>query len=70
MSKAEAGSDTASSPGAIESSPNPVDLEHKIEERTNMVDWDGPQDGANPQNWPNRKKWAHVIMVSLFALVT
>lgn len=71
MSKAEVSSDTVSSPGAIASSSNmnPVELDHKVED-TNIVDWDGPQDVVNPQNWPNQKKWAHVIMVSLFALVT
>lgn len=36
----------------------------------NVVDWDGPQDVAFPQNWTDRRKWAHIVMVSLFALVT
>lgn len=35
-----------------------------------LVDWDGPGDAANPQNWPAGKKWLHIIVVSLFALVT
>ena len=35
-----------------------------------LVDWDGPDDAANPQNWPAGKKWLHIIIVSLFALVT
>ncbi|KAI6090747.1 major facilitator superfamily transporter [Hypoxylon rubiginosum] len=26
----------------------------------NIVDWDGPDDPTNPQNWSDRKKWANV----------
>ncbi|KAM7203574.1 rade putative MSF transporter [Rhypophila sp. PSN 637] len=26
----------------------------------NIVDWDGPTDPANPQNWSHRKKWANI----------
>lgn len=36
---------------------------------TKIVDWDGPDDPANPLNWPSRKRWAHIIMVSLLGLV-
>jgi hypothetical protein len=36
----------------------------------NVVDWDGPDDTANPHNWPPRKRWSHVVMVALLALVT
>lgn len=36
----------------------------------NVVDWDGTDDATNPRNWPNRKRWAHIILVSIFALVT
>lgn len=46
-----------------------VELGDKHEDANN-VDWDGPQDVENPQNWPSRKKWAHIIVVSLFALIT
>lgn len=70
MFKADSSSDTPSqleAPGP-DSIPQ-VELGEKHED-TNTVDWDGPQDAANPQNWPSRKKWAHVIIVSLFALVT
>lgn len=35
-----------------------------------LVDWDGPDDKANPQNWTVGKKWLHIVIVSLFALVT
>ena len=36
----------------------------------NVVDWSGPEDAANPHNWPMYKRWSHVIMVALLALVT
>ncbi|GCB19904.1 uncharacterized transporter C1529.01 [Aspergillus awamori] len=35
----------------------------------NIIDWDGPQDPENPHNWPERKRWAHVIVVALISLV-
>ena len=34
----------------------------------NVVDWDGPDDPANPLNWPGSKKTLHVAIVSLFTL--
>ncbi|KAK8029362.1 hypothetical protein PG991_006418 [Apiospora marii] len=36
----------------------------------NVVDWDGPEDLANPQNWSDGKRWLHIGIVSLLALVT
>ena len=30
----------------------------------NVVDWDGPQDPQNPQNWRKTKKWTIIILVS------
>ncbi|KAI0977182.1 major facilitator superfamily domain-containing protein [Xylaria arbuscula] len=35
----------------------------------NIVDWDGPNDSANPLRWSQAKKNAHIIIVSIFALV-
>lgn len=35
----------------------------------NLVDWDGPNDAANPMNWPNRKRWAHIITVAVLGLI-
>lgn len=37
---------------------------------SNIVDWDGPEDLANPQNWGDGKRWLHISIVSLLALVT
>jgi len=34
------------------------------------AEWNGPGDMANPHNWPSSKKWTHVVLVALFALVT
>jgi hypothetical protein len=33
-------------------------------------EWNSPGDMANPHNWPSSKKWIHVVLVALFALVT
>ncbi|RWA10595.1 hypothetical protein EKO27_g4499 [Xylaria grammica] len=35
----------------------------------NIVDWDGPDDPANPLRWSKAKKNTHIIIVSVFALV-
>ncbi|KAJ5771769.1 MFS multidrug transporter [Penicillium odoratum] len=35
-----------------------------------LVTWDGPDDPANPKNWPSSKKWAAVVMVSLFTFIS
>ncbi|KAK4867143.1 hypothetical protein LT330_007884 [Penicillium expansum] len=34
----------------------------------NVVDWDGPDDPANPLNWPASRKNLHVAIVSIFTL--
>ncbi|KAF1960471.1 MFS general substrate transporter [Byssothecium circinans] len=33
-----------------------------------IVDWDGPDDPANPRNWNPRKQYAHAIIVAVIAL--
>ncbi|TRX93256.1 hypothetical protein FHL15_005835 [Xylaria flabelliformis] len=35
-----------------------------------IVDWDGPDDPENPLRWSKTKKNAHIIIVSVFALVS
>lgn len=35
----------------------------------NIVDWDGPNDAANPINWPSRKRWSHIIIVAILGLI-
>lgn len=77
MNISESTSETASKSGAVDSEAQiePVSIEivdtNKLEAHdANVVDWDGPQDPENPQNWTSGKKWTHIILVSLFALVT
>lgn len=36
----------------------------------NIVDWDGPDDPENPQNWSPAKKWAHIAVLSVLTLLT
>jgi hypothetical protein len=30
-----------------------------------IVDWDGPQDPQNPQNWSSTRKWTIIILISM-----
>ena len=30
----------------------------------NIIDWDGPGDPLNPQNWGSRKKWSIIVLIS------
>ncbi len=32
------------------------------------VEWDGPDDPANPQNWTNRYKWAITVLCTLMTV--
>ncbi|KAL8790924.1 MAG: hypothetical protein Q9213_000349 [Squamulea squamosa] len=40
-----------------------------IDVKANVVDWDGPDDAANPINWTSYKRWAHIIIVAILGLV-
>ncbi|KAI0019503.1 major facilitator superfamily domain-containing protein [Xylariomycetidae sp. FL0641] len=35
-----------------------------------LVTWDGPDDPANPKNWPYPAKWGAVFIVSIFTLIS
>lgn len=35
-----------------------------------VVNWNGPDDPDNPKNWPNKKKWAATVTVSLFTFIS
>ncbi|KAL2861157.1 MFS transporter [Aspergillus lucknowensis] len=37
---------------------------------TKVVDWDREDDPIHPRNWPASKRWAHVIIISILALIT
>ena len=34
------------------------------------VDWEGPDDAANPINWPARRRWANIMMISILGFIT
>jgi multidrug resistance protein len=36
----------------------------------NIIDWDGPNDPANPQNWPAKKKWGIISALGAVTLIT
>jgi hypothetical protein len=36
----------------------------------NIVDWDGPADPENPMNWPDKRKWLNIAVLSILTLVT
>ena len=57
------------SEGESEYSPTKSDipvkpLSHPTED-PNLVQWDGPNDPQNPQNWPARRKWLITIVAVL-----
>ena len=33
-------------------------------DQDNIVDWDGPEDPQNPQNWTSLRKWTIIILIS------
>lgn len=37
-------------------------------EKQHIIDWDGPDDPANPRNWKATTKMVHVCLVSAFTL--
>ncbi|KAI9338333.1 major facilitator superfamily domain-containing protein [Zopfochytrium polystomum] len=39
------------------------------EDANDLVTWDGPDDYANPRNWPRWKKWVITLMVGCFTLL-
>ncbi|KAF2864468.1 MFS general substrate transporter [Piedraia hortae CBS 480.64] len=45
------------------------DLESGIEGPM-IVDWDGPNDPANPLNWSPKHKWAQIALLSLLTLLS
>ncbi|KAF5353739.1 hypothetical protein D9758_008632 [Tetrapyrgos nigripes] len=62
-----------------EGTPTPTIVEGKEEKTVTpksddgneiMVDWDGPQDPANPKLWTFKEKWAATTIVSLFTFIS
>lgn len=42
----------------------------ETEQDPNIVDWDGPHDPENPMNWPEKKKWLNVAVLSILTIIT
>lgn len=45
-------------------------VDHEKSQEVNIVDWDGPDDAENPHNWSSNKRWIHIVLVSILALIT
>lgn len=44
--------------------------EHEEPQDPNIVDWDGPNDSKNPQNWKPSKKWGIIAALGAVTLIT
>jgi multidrug resistance protein len=44
--------------------------EHEEPVDSNVIDWSGPDDPENPQNWPARKKWGIIAALAACTLIT
>ena len=44
---------------------------HDVVEQQNsdLVDWDGPNDPANPMNWSSKLRVGHVVIISSITLI-
>ncbi|KAL0941548.1 major facilitator superfamily protein [Colletotrichum truncatum] len=49
---------------------NRDDIPKETDQDPNIVDWDGPDDPQNPQNWPSKEKWLNIGVISTLTLVT
>ncbi|KAF1943451.1 membrane transporter [Clathrospora elynae] len=47
-----------------------VDTPKEEEQDPNIVDWEGPDDPANPQNWLPKKKWGIIASLGAITLIT
>ncbi|QPC60404.1 hypothetical protein HYE67_002635 [Fusarium culmorum] len=54
----------------LEEGSTSVEFDDVVENDPNIVNWDGPDDPANPQNWSMGKKTVTVIIVSSVTFVT
>lgn len=54
----------------LEEGSTSVEFDDVVENDPNIVNWDGPDDPANPQNWSMGKKTITVIIVSSVTFVT
>ncbi|KAL4732531.1 hypothetical protein ACLX1H_001547 [Fusarium chlamydosporum] len=54
----------------LEGGSTSVEFDEPAENDPNVVNWDGPDDPANPQNWSTKKKTITVMIVSSVTFVT
>ncbi|KAJ5563999.1 hypothetical protein N7513_000241 [Penicillium frequentans] len=47
-----------------------TDESHTSERDPKLVTWDGPDDPENPKNWPKKRKWITMGIVSMFTLIS
>ena len=47
-----------------------ITIHEEVQLNPHIVDWDGPEDTANPLNWSSRKKLAAMGIVSLNTLLS
>ena len=59
-----------------ESDAGPSNLQHtsglaslEAEEQTDLIDWDGPQDPENPQNWSTKYRWYTIMILACMTFV-
>ena len=53
-----------------DSSRTATTIEKEAAKDPNLVDWDGPDDPANPMNWPSAKKVTAIGIVSLITMLS
>ena len=46
-----------------------VDDSAQLKADPNIIDWNGPNDAANPQNWSKGTRIGHVALVSIITLI-
>lgn len=46
-----------------------VDDSAQVKANPNIVDWDGPNDSANPLNWSKSIRIGHVALISIITLI-
>jgi hypothetical protein len=54
----------------LEEGSTSVEFDENVDNDPHIVNWDGPDDPANPQNWSMKKKTITVLIVSSVTFVT
>lgn len=56
--------------GDVETAPLLGSVEIQPQDDVDLVNWDGPEDLENPQNWTSRKKWTNLTLLSFMTFLT